>query len=140
DVCSSDLNLLLAGRCLAARPTFKETGLQAQIIERLFELLMSTQYSLLRQEAIKVLCSIGVFETNSRLVTLLSDERLPVSMRWNITDVLGTLGERSVASDLVQLLSDERLHADLRRSIAGALGALGERSVASDLVQLLSDE
>src|SRR3989440_2811828 len=133
-------NLLLAGRCLAARPTLRETGLRAQIIERLFELLMSTQYSLLRQEAIKVLCSIGVFETNSRLVTLLSDERLPVSMRWNITDVLGTLGERSVASDLVRLLSDERLHADLRRSIADALGALGERSVASDLVRLLAND
>src|SRR5205085_8143674 len=53
-------NVLLAGRCLTARPTVRETGLQAQIIERLFELLMSTQYRAsargcpYRQEAIKV--------------------------------------------------------------------------------------
>jgi predicted NACHT family NTPase len=42
-------NLLLAGRCLTARPTVRETGLRTQIIERLFELLISSQYSLLRQ-------------------------------------------------------------------------------------------
>src|SRR6266581_7936345 len=132
--------VLLAGRCLTAHPSVRGTGLQAQIIERLFELLMSTQYSLLRQEAIKVVCSIGVFETNSKLVTLLSDERLNVSMRWNIADALGTLGERSVAAELVRLLSDERLNVFVRWNIAGALGALGERSVAGDLVQLLSDE
>jgi HEAT repeat protein len=133
-------NALLAGRCLSARPTVRETGLRAQIIERLFELLMSTQYSLLRQEAIEVLCSIGVFETNSRLIALLADERLHAFVRWNIADALGTLGERSVARDLVQLLADERLSVDLRRSIADALGTLGERSVAGDLVQLLADD
>src|SRR6266568_567818 len=132
--------VLLAGRCLKGHPTVRETGLRAQIIEHLFELLMSTQYSLLRQEAIKVVCSIGVFETNSKLVTLLSDERLNVSMRWNIADALGTLGEKSVAADLMRLLSDERLNAFVRWNIAGALGTLGERSVAGDLVQLLSDE
>src|SRR6266704_5452552 len=133
-------NVLLAGRCLTAHPRVRGTGLRAQIIEHLFELLMSTQYSLLRQEAIKVVCSIGVFETNSKLVTLLSDERLNVSMRWNIADALGTLGERSVAADLIRLLSDERLNAFVRWNIADALGRLGERSVADDLVQLLFDE
>src|SRR6266568_2938133 len=131
-------NVLLAGRCLTAHPSVRGTGLRAQIIERLFELLISTQYSLLRQEAIKVVCSIGVFETNSKLVTLLSDERLNVPMRWNIADALGTLGERSVAADLMRLLSDERLNAFVRWSIADALGTLGERSVAGDLVQLLA--
>src|SRR5207248_5577632 len=120
-------NVLLAGQCLTAHPTVRETVLQAQIIERLFELLTSTQYSILRQEAIKVVCSIGIFETNTRLVTLLSDERLHVSMRWNIADALGTLGERSVAEDLVRLLSDERLNAFVRWNIADALGKLGER-------------
>src|SRR3989440_4318303 len=133
-------NVLLAGRCLTAHPTMRETGLRAQIFERLFELLTSTQYSILRQEAIKVVCSIGVIETNTRLVTLLSDERLHVNVRWNIAEALGRLGERSVAADLVQLLWDERLHVDLRRSIAEALATLGERSVAADLVQLLADD
>jgi HEAT repeat protein len=134
-------NVLLAGRCLTDHPTVRETGLRAQIIERLFELLMSTQYSLLRREAIKVVCSIGVFETNSKLVTLLSDERLNAFVRWNIADALGTLGERSVAEDLVQLLADDQQDVNLRRSIADALGMLGEWPVvANAMVQLLSDD
>src|SRR5947209_12804691 len=133
-------NVLLAGRCLTAHPTVREPGLRAQIIERLFELLTSTQYSILRQEAIKVVCSIGIFETNTRLVTLLSDERLHVNVRWNIAEALGRLGERPVAADLVRLLSDEQLNVFVRWNIAEALGSLGERSVARDLVQLLSDE
>jgi hypothetical protein len=133
-------NVLLAGRCLTAHPIVRETGLRAQIIERLFELLLSTQYSLLRQEAVKVVCSIGVFETNKRLVALLSDEQLDVDLRRDIADALGRLGERSVAGDLVQLLSDEQLNAFVRWNIADALSRLGERSVARDLVQLLSDE
>jgi hypothetical protein len=133
-------NVLLAGRCLTAHPTVRETGLQAQIIGRLFKLLTSTQYSILRQEAIKVVCSIGVSETNTGLVTLLSDERQNVNVRWNIADALSMLGERSVAEDLVQLLSDEQLNTFVRWNIANALGSLGERSVARDLVQLLSVE
>ena len=131
-------NVLLAGRCLTAHPTVRETGLRAQIIERLFELLTSTQYSLLRQEAIKVVCSIGIFETNTRLVTLLSDKRLHVNVRWNIADALGTLGERSVAGDLVQLLSDERLHVFVRRRIAGALAAYtSDISIVEELIRSL---
>src|SRR5256714_245520 len=133
-------NVLLAGRCLTAHPTVRGTGLRAQIFERLFELLTSTQYSILRQEAIKVVCSIGVIETNTRLVTLLSDERLHVNVRWNIAEALGRLGERPVAADLVRLLSDEQLNVFVRWNIAEALGKLGERSVARDLVQLLSDD
>jgi hypothetical protein len=132
--------LLLAGRCLAARPTVRKIGLQGQIIERLFELFMSTQHSLLRQEALKVLCGIGVFETTRRLLKLLLDEQVNMFMRRRITGALGTVGEPSVASDLVLLLSDERLDVHQRWSITDALGRLGERSVADDLVQLLADE
>jgi predicted NACHT family NTPase len=134
-------NVLLAGRCLTARPIVKEAGLRAQIIERLFELLMSTQYSLLRQEAVQVLCSIGVFETNSRLVTLLSDEQQDVFMRRRITGALGTLGERAVAGDLVQLLADDQLDVDLRRSIASALAAYAnDISIVEGLIKSLQDK
>ena len=133
-------NALLAGRCLTARPAVRETGLRAQITERLFELVMSAQYSLLRQEAITVLCRIGIFETNSRLVTLLADDRQDVFVRRRITGALGTSGERSLAGDMVRLLSDERLNTFVRWSITDALGTLGEHSVVEDLVQLLADE
>jgi HEAT repeat protein len=133
-------NVLLAGRCLTARPTVRETGVQAQIIDRLFELVLSAPYSWLRHEAINVVCSMGVAETNRRLVTLLSDERLHAFVRRSNTGALGMVGERSVAGDLVPLLSDKRLEVDLRWGIVTALGRLGEPSIAGDLVPLLSDE
>ena len=134
-------NVLLAGRCLTARPTVREAGLRTQIIDCLFELSLSTQFGLLRQEAINVLCSIGVFETNRRLVTMLLDERLDAGDRWGIADALGKLGERSVAGDLVHLLSDERLDAEVRWSIANALAAYtNDISVVAELTKLLQDE
>ena len=133
-------NVLLAGRCLNARPTVKENDLPAQIIEQLFELVISAPFSLLRQEAIKVVCSIGVAETNKRLVTLLSDNQLHAFVHRSITGALGSLGEPSVADDLVLLLADEQLDVNLRRSIVDALGTLGEPSIADDLVQLLAND
>src|SRR5947199_235587 len=82
-----------------------------------------------------------MFETNGRLVALLSDEQLNVHMRWNIAYALGNLGEQSVAEQLVQLVSEEQQDVDLRRSIADALGRLGEWSVVANvMVQLLSDD
>jgi len=137
DIFSS--NALLAGRCLTARPRLSDSGLQTQIIERLFELVISAPYSLLRQEAIKVVCSIGEVETNRRLVSLLTDKRLHSFIHRSVTGALGTLGESSIADDLVQLLTDEQLNVNLRRSIVDALGTLGEPSVANKLVPLLSD-
>jgi len=137
DIFSS--NALLAGLCLTARPRLSDSGLQAQIIERLFELVISAPYSLLRQEAIKVVCSIGEVETNRRLVSLLTDKRLHSFIHRSVTGALGTLGESSIADDLVQLLTDEQLNVNLRRSIVDALGTLGEPSVANKLVPLLSD-
>src|SRR5262249_7930694 len=43
--------VLLAGRCLATHPTVREPAVPTQIIEQLFELVLSAPYSVLRQEA-----------------------------------------------------------------------------------------
>jgi HEAT repeat protein len=132
-------NVLLAGRCLTAHPKLSDSSLQAQAIERLFELVMSAKYSMLRQEAIKVVCGIGEVETNRKLVSLLSDKRLHAFIHRSVTGALGTLGESSIADDLVKLLTDEQLNVNLRRSIVDALSTLGEPSVANKLVSLLTD-
>src|SRR5205823_1382411 len=40
-------NLVLAGRCLAARPTIRNTALREEVTSRLFDKLLNTQYSLI---------------------------------------------------------------------------------------------
>ncbi len=91
-----------------------ETGLRTQIITSLFELLLSTQYSLLKQQAIKVLCGIGVLETNKRLVPLLSDERLDVDVRGSIAAALAALAhDSSIIAEMTKSLQDERIFDDV---------------------------
>ncbi len=132
-------NLILAGRCLAARPTVRQAHLREESIARLFDLLLATRYKLTQRQAAEALAEIGGAQVNQRLLGLLADERLDSWVRMNIADALGRLGERSVAPALVPLLSDARLDPWVRGSIALALGTLGERSVAPALVSLLSD-
>jgi len=133
-------NLLLAGRCLATRPTIWQTTLRDEVVSHLFHTLTTTPYSLAQELIAGVLAEIGGKETNTHLVRLLSDKQLDASVRRSIADALGASGERSIAPELVRLLSDKQLDASVRTSIAYALRALGERSIAPELVRLLSDE
>ncbi len=62
--------LILAGRCLTARPTIRNTTLRPMIIERLFGELQQTPYSLTREQVANTLAEIGGAEINERLVGL----------------------------------------------------------------------
>ncbi|RAQ96808.1 HEAT repeat domain-containing protein [Thermogemmatispora tikiterensis] len=133
-------NLLLAGRCLAMRPTMRESGLRQEVISRLFALLTATPYPLDRRNSAEVLAEIGGEWVNMGLLHLLADEGVDVQVRDAIADALGRLGERSLALPLVHLLVDEQLDASVRYAIANALGRIGERSIVPHLLRLLSDE
>ena len=133
-------NLLLAGQCLAARPTVQDVSLWETVIAYLFEVLTTTRYSLTQQHVAETLASIGGKEINIHLLQLLSNEQIESSVRSSIAYALGQLGERSVAHELVPLLSNEQIESSVRWSIAAALGWLGERSVVHELVSLLSNE
>jgi GTPase SAR1 family protein len=134
------MNLIVAGRCLAARPTVRQTFLREKVISRLFDLLTKTPYSLTRQHVVEVLTEVGGNEVNKHLLRLLSDKQVKSEVRRSIARTLGELGERSVIPDLLRLLSDKQVESDVRQSIARTLGELGERSVIPDLLRLLSDE
>ena len=130
-------NVILAGHCLAARPTIRQPSLREEVTSFLFEILKKTSYSLTRLQIADTLAEIGGKEVNTQLLRLLSDPQIDAPVRRSIAEALGKLGERSVAFDLLQMLSDSRIDAPVRRSIAEALGKLGERSVAFDLLQML---
>lgn len=133
-------NLILAGRCLAARPTVRQGALREEVIARLFDLLKTTPYELTREQAALVLAEIGGQKVNEQLVGMLANERVDEYVRRSIAHALGALGERSVVPQLLGLLADERVNASVRWSIADALGALGERSVVPQLLGLLVNE
>jgi hypothetical protein len=135
-------NLILAGRCLATRPTTLHTSLRNDILTRLFQVLLQTPYALAQKRLAEVLAEIGGKETNTHLLQLLDDEQRDSSVRGRIAiaHALGMLGERSVAPDLLRLLADEQRNYWVRGGIAHALGTLGERGVIPDLLRLLADE
>jgi hypothetical protein len=117
-------NVLLAGRCLASRPTIWQSRLREEVISRLLHTLTHTQYSLIQELTASVLAEVGGGEVNTNLIRLLADEQLDSGVRESIADALGTLGERTVAPDLVRLLADEQLHSGVRRKNAHVLGNL----------------
>jgi len=133
-------NLVLAGRCLAARPTVQQISLWQVVIDRLFEVLLSTPYPLIQEHIAEDLAAIGGVEVNNHLLQLLTNEQISVSVRVGIASALGEVGEKSVAGELVRLLANEQVNGDVRGRIASALGELGEKSIAAELVQLLASE
>ena len=133
-------NLILAGRCLAARPIIGQVDLWNTIINRLFEVLTTTPYFLIQQFIAEALAAMGDAEANTRLLQLLSNEQVNLSMRQFIANALGQSRELTVVQELVKLLSSEQVNRYVRGSIASSLGQAQERSVASNLVRLLTDE
>ncbi len=134
-----NIRLVIAGRCLAARPSIRNLSLRKEVLSQLFQELTNTTYSLTRRQCAEALAEIGGAEVNTYLVRLLSNTQIEKDLRGSIASVLGELGERSVAPDLVRLLNDTQTEEGLRSSIVYALRELGERSVAPDLVRLLND-
>jgi HEAT repeat protein len=132
-------NLVLAGRCLAGYPTIWQSSLREEVISRLFQTLVSTEYTLTAKHIGGTLAEIGGKEINTHLLRLLSDEQLMASIRGSIAEALGEMGERSVVPELMRLLTDEQLDVNVRGSIAYAVGEMGERSVVPELMRLLTD-
>jgi HEAT repeat protein len=133
-------NLILAGRCLAARPTVRQIALREEVIARLFDLLQSTSYDLTREQAAQALAEIGGQTVNEQLLGLLTNERVNKYERMSIAEALGALGERSVVPQLLGLLANERVNVSVRRSIAGALASLIDKEEdVQSLANLLID-
>ena len=133
-------NLILAGRCLVDQPTVEYTSLREEVVSRLSELLLSTTYSLTKEQAIYVLASLGPTSGTTAatdfLLRSLHDETIEQSIRWRIAEAFGTVGERSIEPQLLSILSDTNIDQVLRQTTAETLGMLGDRSIAGSLLGL----
>src|SRR5207248_3316550 len=81
-------NLILAGRCLAASPTIQQPSLWEIVINRLFDALTSTRYSLTKEQIASTLAAIGGMQVNRRLLRLLSSDQIAQSIRKSIASAL----------------------------------------------------
>jgi HEAT repeat protein len=133
-------NLTTAGRCLAASPTIRQPSIREDVINRLFDIVRMTPYSLTRKQAAEALAEIGTTNVTDRLLRMLGDEAIHPNIRGSIALALGTFGERTIARDMLRLLEDEQLDLNVRGSIALALGTFGERTIVGDLLHLLDDK
>ncbi len=92
-------NILLAGQCLAARPTILQFDLRAIVISRLFDILMETTYSLMQQSAADTLSKIGGREILVNLLQIISNRKLNKKLRRNVVFALGKSREHSIATE-----------------------------------------
>jgi HEAT repeat protein/GTPase SAR1 family protein len=133
-------NLLLAGRCLAARPILRQTTLREEITTSLFDLLMLSPYTLMKQQAAETLVGIGGAEVNMRLERVLYDEQIDLAVRNTIANAFSTSNDRSIVPNLLTLLSNKQVNPAVRQSVATTLGILGDCSIAPTLLSLLFDQ
>jgi HEAT repeat protein len=137
--------LILAGRCLAARPTLYNVQLWQEIPGHLFQLLLDTEYELTRRHAAEALAEIGRAyperDINAGLLALLKDTECKISIRICIADALRDYGLRDLAPHLLEILitrgarADSELHSSLRETIT----ILADRRLLPRLLQLIFD-
>lgn len=131
---------ILAGRCLATRPTIREIHLRDEVLSRLFDLLITTPYSLIQEQVAHALAEISGREVNKYLLDALSDSQLSSNLRGTIAGALGNSGDRSIVPDLLRLLHNQQIDSNVRIAIAYALATLDGRTIVPDLLQMLNDE
>jgi HEAT repeat protein len=132
-------NLVLAGHCLAARPTVRQTVLREEVVSRLFTALKQASYSLMSQHIADALSKIGKETINASLLELLADPAIDAPVRVSIATALGTADDHASTPQLLKLLADPAIDSPVRVSIATALGAAGSHTSAPQLLELLAD-
>jgi HEAT repeat protein len=133
-------HLLLAGRCLGEKPRLSRYLLRETIVERLFHLLETTPYALVREQVAQILVLIGGQQVNSRLLGRLSSEdKDPHHIRESIVQALGTYGNQSLARDFCEIIAHKETERYIRIVLARALGVRSEATVIKTLLHVLSD-
>ncbi|MBF0538785.1 MAG: HEAT repeat domain-containing protein [Nitrospirae bacterium] len=134
-----DHNLMLAGRCLAEKPTLKGGGkLREAVLNKLRGFVVSAgEYWHNTGNAINVLAETGEFDF---LLALLRDKKTDRYVRSIIAYALGEIGDSGIVAELMPILRNDKTDNDVRGSIAFALGKIGDSSIVAELMPVLLDE
>lgn len=132
-------NVILAGRCLAARPVIRQSSLRNQVIDLLMRILETTPFSLSRKHIADVLVEVGGKEINTRLLGMFEKQRANPALLMSIVSAWSRFGDRSLAQDLFALLNNPFLKLEVRLALADALGKMGDDATIFTLLQMLTN-
>ncbi|MES0336227.1 MAG: HEAT repeat domain-containing protein [Candidatus Magnetobacterium sp. LHC-1] len=131
-------NLMLAGRCLAEKPTLKgDVKLRDVVLDKLKDVVRKYEHRLKQGKAVDVLAENGEFDF---LLGLLKNKETDNWVRGSIADALGNIADSRIVADLMPLLLDKNTDSWVRRSIADALGNIADSRIVADLMPLLLDK
>ena len=128
-------NLILMGKCIADAD-YTSAQLRDQIVDDLWSLYQTAEFSSLRGKAMKIISFIKPDNIIDSLIEELKDEDSPV--RWRAAEALGRIGSEKAVDPLIEALTDEE-HS-VRGSAAEALGKIGSERAVDLLIEALTDE
>ncbi len=128
-------NLMLMGKCIADAD-YTDARLREEIVERLWFLYQTAEFSSLRENAIGILGLVKPKKLISSLIEELSSGDSFV--RLKAVHALGMMGSERALDRLIELTNDEE--GSVRESAAEALGRIGSERALDRLIELTIDE
>ena len=129
-------NLMLLGKCIADAP-FTESDLRKEIIDRLWQLYQTAEFTPLKEKAIKILALIKPDDIIDSLIEDLKEK--DSSVRESAADALGMMGSEKAIEPLIKALTTDK-DRSVRESAADALGMMGSEKAIEPLKNALKDE
>jgi energy-coupling factor transporter ATP-binding protein EcfA2 len=127
-------NLMLFGKCVADAE-FTEPYLRDTIVNELWSLYQTAEFSPLRRKAIGVLALI---KPDNIIYSLINDlAAKDRDVRGSAADALGRIGSEKAVEPLITALSSDKESA-VRGSAASALGGIGSEKAVEPLITALS--
>ncbi|GCE49832.1 NACHT domain-containing protein [Thermosporothrix hazakensis] len=140
-------NCLLAGRCLDAysHPELPQPKHQQQIIEQLLNLLETTSYAMVREEAASVLLGLMDIDNGLQQDLLVLMQTGPFPVRQALLAAYGRPGAtdelKQLISWLLQAAGDERVTATILKSLERCKDDLKlEQSLVQQLLSYVQDQ
>ncbi|VVB89818.1 HEAT repeat-containing taxis proteinF [uncultured archaeon] len=130
-------NLLLFGKCIAYAE-FTENSLREEIIDNLWHLYQTSEFSKLKKETIKVLALIKPIPDHivDFLIEKLKDKEKEV--RKSAAKALGEIGNEKVIEPLIEVLANDT-EVEVRTMAVQALGAIGSEKAVEPLIEFLNN-
>ena len=127
-------NLMLFGRC-AADDEFTEPALKEEIVNKLWSLYQTAEFSSLKKKAIKIL---ALMKPDNIIDLLIGNLKATESdVRGSAADALGSLGSEKAIEPLIEALTTDT-ESDVRWRAADALGSIGSEKAIEPLIQALT--
>ena len=129
-------NLIMFGKCVADAD-FTEPHLREEIINELWPLYQTAEFSSLKEKAIEVLALIKPDNVIDSRIKKLGDKDSDV--RRSAAEALGSIGSKKAIEPLINVLTTDK-GSKVRESAAEALGSIGSKKAIEPLINVLTTD